>query len=273
MREQKLISRIVGRIAVIGVLVLSACLNGTTNTINDIEDESFNIFFREWFPNQATEFPEMVIALSSTKDFNCSNYWINTDYEIDGNTITIDFLSIEIGTVCSTAMGPATGIIPIDLTEGTYNLELKNGSVTETFQVVVTEESFTISGNTDSDSFIISNEIVYRFPEKSFALVGGTDTDNQFLYENFLDSIKTNFEIEEFTFAEDGYIPYPDSGSGHNINYPSSYFTYADEDDFQSIGNYLIDYSSRKITSDSGVSIAIYNWKNYAYRSWYYYTE
>lgn len=246
----------------------------STGVVNyDEIDSTIVLGFNEIHSSENTE-PELHLGLATIDHYPCINYRIVTENKFSSKRIHVKVLGSTIGNICATALGPATTIIPINYTNGVYELVLEINSKEEIFELRFNDDSLELirivrrGYNFLPHIFIQNSDKWYKYPVNSFALVGGTNTNNTHLYENFLKQLKSNFSIREFTFDEDGVIPYPDSGSGHWVDFPSSFFTYESDAQFEEIGQSLINYSIENITPNTGVGFSLYNWKNQSFHSW-----
>lgn len=236
-------------------------------------DNTFNFGFREYYEAE-NSLPVFGISIATNEQFGCINYRLVTSHKLRKNVLSISMDDVNIGDICLTAIGPATTFIPLDLDNGDYGLELINGETTEYFLLDVSQEKVQVIRQDRNEfklpSYTFETPFVkwYRYPKNSFALVGGTNTTNTHLYENFLAELKNNFSVSEFSFPQDAYIPYPREGSGHWVDFPASFFTYPTEEEFNRIGEFLIEYSSNNIKSGTGVGFSLTNWKNVRYLSW-----
>lgn len=212
--------------------------------------------------------PTMLLRMATEELFGCSNYTLVSSRTFTEDAITIDIEGVSIGSLCLTATGPAVSLLPLNLENGDYDLTLINGDTTQEFTLFITDEYINVTEVGDGDAFNFDFNRFYRYPERTFAVVGGTNTDNTDVYENFLDSLNTKFEVTEFSFPDNGVIPYPDSGSGHWVDYPSSFFSYPDEEEYYNIGQFMLQYSRANVQASEGVSFVLYNWRNDNYRSW-----
>lgn len=262
------------RIYLFGLLVLFTSLN-SCDILSDSNkggiDNTFSFEFREFHEAENSD-PILGISIRTNEDFPCVNYGLITSHSVKKNVISISIIEVFRQDICLTAIGPAATFIPLELDEGNYGLELINGDIKDGFLISVKEEKIDITKPQDflekSYDFSTPFNTWYRYPKNSFALVGGTFTDNTHLYENFLVQLIDSFEVKEIYFPDDAYIPYPREGSGHYVDFPASYFTYPSEEEYNRIGNFLIEYSSRYIKSGKGVGFSLRNWRNVSYLSW-----
>ena len=87
--------------------------------------------------------------------------------------------------------------------------------------------------------------------------------ETSWICEDFLDTLKTIIEIEEFEFPDYGKIPDPDSSYGHHYDSKTRFFTYKSEQDFDRAGDVSGDFTRRVISGHSGIGIYLLKWRIY----------
>lgn len=85
-------------------------------------------------------------------------------------------------------------------------------------------------------------------------------------YNDFLNLLLDNPALEQYNFEGNGRIPFPE-GSGYKITHPTVYFKYANESDFDELGQLLDDFSQQHIMPNGGVSILLSSWNNKRHKS------
>jgi len=79
------------------------------------------------------------------KIYGCSNYFIQTSYELTDDKIKIHFIQVVAPTICLTSLGPASTYIQFEgLANKTYEIELNFGATTITGQLIVSGNSFKV---------------------------------------------------------------------------------------------------------------------------------
>jgi hypothetical protein len=209
--------------------------------------------------------PKLVLEIKTTKIYPCINYTIVASEFIENNELIIRFEKIDKSIICLTAIGPATTYIEIP--ENITKLVLLNGDLIDEYSVDIDENKIEIASIKSSFTNSLYNK-TFRFPKNSFAYICGTNTDNTRIQTEFLNIILNNSSITEFNFDNDGRIPYPIESDGHWVDFPSSFFKYENESDFEDLGQLLNAYSSQNIPPNSGVTISLVGWNNIIHYSW-----
>ncbi|MHA7101728.1 hypothetical protein [Roseivirga pacifica] len=232
---------------------------------NTSVDEEILFMPVENYDSNETQTPVLSLKLETAEIFPCYNFGIATTQFTLGNELIIRLEKISKSTLCLTALGPARA--QIDLPESVEKLTFINGNRIDQYDVTISEEKVSIKALKDSfTQSLYSN--TFRLPENSFAFVCGTNTDNQHTYNDFLNILKANPNLQEFNFEGEGRIPYPESSDGHWVNHPSKYFKYTSTEVFNDLSDVLATFTSANIQKNSGVSIALYGWNNSKHYSW-----
>jgi hypothetical protein len=72
----------------------------------------------------------LTLSCATERIYPCINFPIITEQQIVGNSIKIDFTSVEESMVCLTALGPARTVVDLNaLPNGEYTLELNNAQL------------------------------------------------------------------------------------------------------------------------------------------------
>ena len=211
------------------------------------------------------QIPLLKLKLITSEIFPCINYGLSITEFTNGNELIIRFDEIVEPGVCLTAIGPA--ISYIDLPINTNKVTFINGNMIDKYSIEISQEKISITLIENNFTSSLHNK-TFRIPKNSFAYVCGTNTNNTNIYDDFLAILMQNTDFVEFEFEGEGRIPYPESSDGNWVNHPSKFFIYSDFEEFNKLANILNDYSSENIEENSGVTIAIYSWKNIKYYSW-----
>lgn len=257
---------------VLFVLLSIGCDINNSETVNEITDMIL-FDFSESYSTEEPSNPSIMLSMRTSESYPCINYQIVSNVSVHNSEITMIISGVLINDFCLDAIGPATKRHFLDLENGNYKLKIVHNKKSAEYAVSITTEAIEIeevinNSNGNNIHFSTNHRVYYRYPENSFAFIGGTNTTNTIIYENLLDSLKTKFQISEFSFPKDGNIPYPNSAQGHYVDYPSVYFKYQTDDEYQRIGEYIIYYSGKYIYSDTGITIYTINWKNERFMSW-----
>ena len=120
----------------------------------------------------------------------------------------------------------------------------------------------------ETEFLVLEYERFFKKPENSFYFRCGTMEESANLCEDFHNIMLKELNVEPFHFPDEGYIPYPDSSSGHYLNHPTRFYLYQNEGQFKQGGELLEDFTREKIADKEGVSLSIINWLGEGYRSW-----
>jgi hypothetical protein len=260
---------IFGFVLLIGVLcVLHGCgIFDTDSELAPIEGEiSFSV--KEGYADylEIAE-PKIFLSLSTEKIYPCCNWSIVSKIVFQRDVISVELLGIYIPDICLTALGPATSKSFLGLVEGQYVLKFSYRSVTDIYDLVLSDSSIAIK-EIASTLTTPSCTLFCRYPRKSFAYICGTTDETSWVYKDFLDTLLSKVDLEEFHFPDYGEIPYPQSSSGHSCDMPAKYFLYEKEPDFERAGEILESYTKSVIVQHPGASISLINWMNKRYCSW-----
>ncbi len=230
---------------------------------------NFEINFAEGFTdNQTPEIPKIFMNMETEVDFNCSNYLIVTQNSFQNSLVGINFVTIDLpGGVCLTSIGPATTRIPFNVSPGAYSVSVFFEDVEDKYNLVVTDSSL-IAESVETYFTKLDFNKYWRRPVNSFVYLCGTTSRTDWIYDDFIDTLKSKVEITKFFFPQDGVKPYAISTSGHEINHPARYFKYDNDADFDSMGLILEIYSTEVIGNLNGIGLSLRNWKNQFYYSW-----
>ena len=85
----------------------------------------------------------LLLNCFTEKIYGCSNYGIQSTFELTSNKITINFIQIIEPNICLTSLGPASTLIKLDgLTNKIYEIELNFGVTKISGQLNVSTNSF-----------------------------------------------------------------------------------------------------------------------------------
>ncbi|MBA7633379.1 hypothetical protein ES703_40945 [subsurface metagenome] len=211
--------------------------------------------------------PSVLLSMETEKIYGCCNFTIESEIGIYDSKILIDISGIYVPEICLTALGPATSKSFLDVSDGEYLLELSYRGVTDEYILIITNSYIKVT-EVESHFTEFDINLFWRYPFNSFAYLCGTTTENSWICEDFLDTLLSMMELEEFHFPDSGEICYPCSSSGHYYDMPGKYFFYENEEDFDYAGEILEIYSRNVISQYSGIGLSLINWKNKKYYSW-----
>jgi carboxypeptidase family protein len=230
---------------------------------------NFELNFAEGYTDNLTpEIPKIYLNMRTEVNFNCSNYAILTQNSFQNNLVGINFVRIDLpGGVCLTSIGPATSRIPFNVSPNNYSISIFFEDVEDKYDLLVTDTSLTAQSVETYFTKLDYNKY-WRKPVNSFVYLCGTSSRTDWIYNDFIDTLKSKVSITELFFPEDGVKPYASSTSGHEINHPARYFNYDNDADFESMGLILENYSTEVIGNSNGVAVSLRNWKNQFFYSW-----
>jgi hypothetical protein len=211
--------------------------------------------------------PRIMLKMVTEKIYPCYNWTIDSDVGVRDKSINVTLNGIYVPEICFTALGPATFSSFLDLPNGDYVLTFTAGEIKDKYTLTVTDDYIKL--NELSSHFTIPEfKLFWRYPPNSFAYLCGTTNETSWICEDFLDTLLSKIQLEEFYFPDSGEIPYPSSSMGHYYDMPARYFYYKNEADFDMAGEILRSYTQSVISQYSGVGISLINWKNKQYSSW-----
>ena len=211
--------------------------------------------------------PSIMLSAVTEKTYSCCNWSIISKVTAQSDKISIDFLGIYVPEVCLTAVGPAGSTSFLNISTGVYSLCFSYRNITDRYVLIITDSSIKI--NDDVSQFTQPKfRLFWRYPSNSFAYLCGTTTETSWICEDFLDTLLSEIDLEEFQFPDSGEIPYPGSSMGHYYDMPARYFFYEKDEDFDKAGEILKSYTQNVIKQRSGIGISLISWKNKRYLSW-----
>jgi hypothetical protein len=255
--------------AFIIMVLLQSCSNVEPVTSKAIDSKVIFKFY-EWYPvnnGNQTGAPEMYLGIYTEKAYPCCNYTLNSTKVINGKDISITLNSLIEPDICLTAFGPATENLPFKLQNGEYNFSINLNHVKNNYTVNVSNKNITVKANSGDNTTPLYHNY-YRYPANTFVYMCGTTLTSKYIYEDFLDTLKSKINIVEYKFPEDGQKPYPNSMGGHYYEPHAKYFTYQSEEDFDKIGKTMNAYIKSHLNDWEGVGISITNWLNKNFYSW-----
>ncbi|WP_210512659.1 hypothetical protein [Natronogracilivirga saccharolytica] len=258
-------------------LIFSACnpFSASEKSGSGIAEDGLEIFFSEHVERERSETTpaelKLLMRMSTKKIMPCMNYQISfrlSDYGRKPRVRDIRLLSYGLpGQMCLTALGPAIGKVDFDRHKGSYRLLIRDGDLKDSFDLEITDEYVRVVP--DAATFTrATHDVYYRRPENSFYFVCGTTNDMGHLCDDFHHKMKGELTVSEFTFPDDGWIPYPEKSSGNHYNHPTRYYTYDNVEQFHRAGELLEQFTHDEIGDKQGISLSIMNWIDEGYRSW-----
>lgn len=211
--------------------------------------------------------PVAMLMMMTEKEYGCCNWSLASRITTKRRSINVNFVGILVPEICLTAIGPASSVSVLDISPGEYGLTFSHRNVTDVYRLEVTVSSFQITKE-NSEFTSPQTDLFWRYPKNSFVYLCGTTTETSWLCADFLDSLKSKINIDEFHFPEAGEIPYPRASSGHYYDMPAKYFTYQTDADFDRAEEMLRAYKQNVIKDQPGIGISLINWKSKYFYSW-----
>lgn len=232
--------------------------------IGETSLESDVIFSPYEQSGSAGEIPSLYLSINTTEVYGCYNFNISNSVFNKSSTLIIRLEGIGDTCICLTSIGPARA--EFTLPETTKKLVLINGDKIDEYEVEITDAKITIQELTSTFS-TPTHKTTFRYPENSFAFICGTNVDNTNLCDDFKTILTTKTSVKEFTFPEDGHIPYPDSSGGNWVNNPANFYKYSTPAEYEKVGELLTEFTKKNLKENDGVSMNLYGWNNINYYS------
>ncbi len=262
------------KIVVVFVVIVSQIFLQNCNTVepgsDTFIDSKIVLKFYEWYPvinDKELGIPKIYLSLFTEKQYPCCNYGLRLQKSINGNDISIRIYNVIEPNICLTSFGPASEVLPLDLPNGDYNLRIYSNQVLDTYLLTITDKYISIKVRSSKNSYALY-ENYFRFPENSLVYMCGTLIATKYIFDDFLDTLKSKIRLQEYTFQNNGQKPYPDSMGGHYYEKPAKYFIYESEEEFDKIGQIMNVYTKNHSKDMFGVGISITNWLNKKFYSW-----
>ena len=252
--------------SIILVFIFGSC-NIVETGENTAIDSKIGIKFIEWHTETIGN-PKIYLHLQTDKIYPYASYGLNIKENIIGKYIHINILGIKIATNGPTTFGPAIESLPLDLPNGEYNLIIVINRRSDRYLVNISDSEISINSSNGVESYVV-NDKYFRYPKYSLAYCCQSSIPDKYIFEDFLDSLKSKISIKEFSFPDDGEIPYPEAGSGETYIYQVKYFLYESEEDYNKINSIIRNYNKTVIKDKQGIFISIFNWRNDNIYAWY----
>lgn len=234
------------------------------------QNTSFIISLEELQPNDEYYNPQkqqgFVMNIITAETYPNMNYSITTSVlEVNG-TLVVTLGDIIKPDITLPALGPAHA--SVNIPENISSITFINEGKQDHFKFEVTDKTLVLTP-IDEPVFISSDHSVYfRRPKNTFAFVCGTNANNQQLREDFITRLTTQLKLKEYKFEGEGLIPWTTTSDGHWINFPTKFYTYSNDGDFDKAGELLLEFSKENLTPDDGVTMSLLNWDGKNYYSW-----
>ncbi|MEX2640123.1 MAG: hypothetical protein WD266_05530 [Balneolales bacterium] len=243
---------------IIPLMLMGCNLNDNDGDETSDLEGAVNILIAEGHMEQGE--PSIVVYHETEETQPCANTEIINDFEVSGEMITSSLEGILEPETCTTPGQPAVSQNFINLDNGDYLLEISHRDNTDMYNVTVSPDSITLEEQQSSFTNTLF-EVSWRYPPNSFAILCGTLDGNATPCNDFVDALNNNMDLEEVTFPDHGFTPYPASTTGFEYDAPGQYFIYNDAGDFDEIGTLLQEYDVQEQAAASGFAIFLVNWE------------
>lgn len=204
--------------------------------------------------------PSVVVHFETENPQPCSNYQIQNDFSVEGEMIVSDFDGIFRPNACSEPEGPATSTNFTNLDNGEYLLEINYEGDTDLYNIGIAEDSITMDAQ--NVSFTRTEfDVSWRYRENSFAYLCGTADGSTAPCDGFEGILEDSLTLEEFTFPDRGYVPYPQTTVGFEYNAPGRFYSYGTPAVFEEVIELLSDYNNEIQAAQNGIVIFMINWE------------
>ncbi len=218
-------------------------------------------------PPSDSGYPRIELSMSTDKVYPDIRRSIAADVRSIGSLVTVDIRGIQCPDVLFQVPGPAASDWPLNLDDGMYLCQLTYGWDSDWYVLKVTDSYLRVSAVEGSFTQTASG-LYWRHPVNSFAYICGTTDEDTWVYDDFLDSLRSRVNLTEFSFPDSGEIPYPCSSAGHYRDMPARYFRYQDDAVYEAAGRVLEEYAKNVLGQRTGDGIMLIDWKNRLYHSW-----
>lgn len=164
----------------------------------------------------------------------------------------------------------ATSHISFSGLEGELNLLIRDGPYTDSFKTHITEERVDITPHEVTFTEIIY-ERYYRRPPNSLFFSCSTIEAKKELCRELHELFEAEANLHEFTFPDDGKMPYPEKEKTWDFEFsaPIRYYIYESIEDFRHAGQLLSDFADENNIKNEDNWLYIVNWKEVAYSSYF----
>lgn len=174
----------------------------------------------------------------------------NLHYRIDG---------IFDPGACLGITGPAKFQRLLHAENGVSNLTIENSGETSEMTLTFTDTLITIAQN-DSSFIGVQHNEVWRLLPNSFYYKCSTEETSSWIYQDFADSILAIQGIEQFSYSESGWIPYPRYSGWGPINHACLYFQYPDDQTWIAVKDLVARYSTSIVSQIDGIHFYVANY-------------
>lgn len=208
--------------------------------------------------------PSLLLEISTSEDYPCSNYQIATSKELVDGTLRIEVHGIENLEICLTAIGPASTITPLE--EEFDQLIISHQGIENEFLISIEDDVISLQPLLQLNSFF-TYDTYHRLRENSFAFFCNSSADNQEVCTDFVKFMRESFTVESFSLPASGRNPYVEVASGYSQNSSSQYFTFQHGNDLNQIGELLRSYYLTQHANNTDLDLTIVGWNGMIFRN------
>ena len=228
--------------------------------------------------------PRIFLTIETYDIFSCWSIPVQTEVTSDAVRLDVsDPIPPPAGTGCIAVPIPATADKPLDLAPGEYQLRFNWRGMTDTYDLVVTDDYTELTAKSATFTSPHFNQMFgphslnaaydvpghsrwYRFPRDAFILTCGSVTGDEQFCEVFTERMQS-LEISPIELASDGIWPFPTQPNGHYYDAPTRLYKYNSEAVWDAAKREVADYIEG-VFSTCGRSVAVENWRNDFAYSW-----
>jgi hypothetical protein len=234
-------------------------------------------------PNQIAD-PRIFLTIETYDTLSCWSIPVQVEVTADAVRLDVsDPIPPPAGTGCIAVPIPATADMPLDLALGDYHLAFNWRGMTDTYDLVVTDNYTELTAKSATFTSPHFNQMFgphslnasydvpghsrwYRFSRDSFILTCGSVTGDEQFCDAFTERIQS-LDVSPIELASDGVWPFPTQPNGHYYDAPTRLYKYKTEAVWNAAKAEVADYIEG-IFSTCGRSVAVENWRNDFADSW-----
>lgn len=134
---------------------------------------------------------QLMLHFSTTKQYACSNYSLNTTSAVSNSGITIQFIDITIPEICLTSIGPASTTINAgQIRNGVYSIQMLIEQQTINGRIEITDQEIKTFIDPNA-AVVITNPVIQRIPNNAvWGIVGYPDQAWSAAVQQFYDTLE-----------------------------------------------------------------------------------
>ena len=205
------------------------------------------------------------IAIETSRIYPCLlPLALRTRASADSAEVIVD--GIAPVSVCPSAMGPASGVIGVPLSDGYHALAITTGERVDRYSVFVSDSILAVTPQRVRYTRFTAT-VYRRAPVNSFAFYcelpwtrAGPDAAQKHVCTAFVKLLRDSLAVEEFTFPPGGDLPYPVRGELKREDV--RYFRYWQPEDFPRAYDLLQRFSRTVMVREAPrAAISLTNWR------------